>query len=90
LSCSANCKSCKATGCTQCNSGYFLNINSTCTKICNNPCNTCLKSDPTKCTSCIKGYIYNNGTNSCTPQTACSGNCTVCPLNFVLSNGLCV
>lgn len=38
------------------------------------------------CTSCLAGYTFAQATSSCSPVTVCTGGCSVCPLNYILSS----
>lgn len=53
------------------------------------PCATCSNTNSSQCTSCIAGYTYNSLTSTCGPQLNCNGACSVCPIGYILQNGLC-
>lgn len=42
------------------------------------------------CTSCLAGYQFIQSSSSCTAISTCTGGCTVCPLNYILSNSQCL
>lgn len=88
--CSSFCLTCSSLGCSVCASGYTLTSAFTCAQTCQAPCATCSITNNAQCTSCLAGYTYSQSTASCTPVTNCSGPCTVCPFNFVLSNQQCL
>lgn len=88
--CPSFCLTCSSLGCTQCQGGYTLTSSFTCQKNCVAPCATCSATSTTSCLSCLAGYTYVQSSSSCTPITTCTGGCTVCPLNYVLSNSQCL
>jgi hypothetical protein len=93
--CNTNCKRCRgsASNCTECNNGYYLDINNsqgTCKKngvpmpspACTAPCLTCEAGNPSACITCVnsESYILNSMTKTC-----------ICAENYTMnSNGTCL
>lgn len=83
--CTQYCLVCSSVGCSQCQVGYTLAPDFTCTLNCKPPCATCSSTSNTVCTSCLAGYLYDQTTNQCNPVTTCTGPCNVCPYAYVLT-----
>jgi hypothetical protein len=88
--CSTFCLTCTAIGCSQCMIGYTLTQSFTCAPNCKAPCATCSSTNNAICTSCLAGYSYVQSTSTCSPISTCTGGCSVCPLNYVLTNQQCI
>ncbi len=83
--CTPFCLTCSSVGCSQCQLGYTLAPDFSCSPNCKVPCATCSSTNSAQCTSCLAGYSYDQTTNQCNPVTTCTGPCNVCPYTYVLT-----
>ena len=80
-----NCKVANGNKCQECNTGYWVNEDGSCSENCKSPCKTCKKYDSVSCESCVGSFpAYFLSSSSCLKcpegclDCISSSQCTTC------------